>query len=308
MRLDSLDTIARRQFGVVHRSQTEMSTSAWQRAIASGSLIALHPSVARCVGTTPNELQSVRAATLAVPDSVASHRSAAMLWGFVEPDDGAEVHVTAVEGRAQRRTLSGVACHRPDDRLDVRPVRRHGIPATPPLRTLLDLGITHPDLVHGAVGGALSTGLLTIHGLEAGLARHARPGRTGVTALRRAIDDWAIDTRPADSVLEPAFVELCNRFDLPAVTFHEMIAGWEVDFRFVGTPVVVECDGWSTHGRNRSQFELDRRKDDDLRAAGWIPTRVTYRAVTQRASDTARRLLRLLARWGDAPCPDRHAA
>ncbi len=181
---------------------------------------------------------------------------------------------------------------------------RSAVPTTPPLRTLVDLGITDEHLVHGAVGRALELGLLTVNGIEAGLRRHSEHGRHGVVALRTALDDWAIDARPADSVLEVAFAELCTRHALPPTRFHERIEGWEVDFRFVGTPIIVECDGWTTHGRRRHQFEQDRRKDDDLRAAGWIPARVTYRAVTQQGADTARRLRRLLDRWAGHPSPD----
>ncbi|MEL6894283.1 MAG: DUF559 domain-containing protein [Actinomycetota bacterium] len=303
MRLDRLDEIARRQNGVVRFGQTGLSRSAWHRAIDAGSLVALHPLVARCVGTEVTELQRIRAATLTVDSSVASHRSAAMLWELVPPDADAEVHLTDTGGAARRPTLEQVTCHRPRDRIDLRSVTRHGIPATPPLRTLVDLGITDAALVHGAVGAALGSGLVTIDGVDDCVRRHSMHGRTGVVALRSALDDWAIDARPADSILESAFVELCERHRLPAVTFHEVIEGWEVDFRFVGTPIIVECDGWTTHGRRRHQFETDRRKDDDLRSAGWVPTRFTYRSITQRSTDTARRLRRLLDRWGDHPVP-----
>lgn len=306
MQLSSFDRLARRHHGVIHRAQAGVSQSAWHRALAAGMIIHLHPNIARCVGTEPTDLQRAMAATLAIPDSVASHVTAAQLWGLAPGAnvvDG-DVHVTTPDRSRQWRRLEGVVCHRPRDRVDVRGVRRNGVPTTPPFRTLLDLGITNPDLVHGAVGIALSSGLLTINGIEAGLQRHAVQGRHGVVALRTALDEWAIDARPADSILESAFVELCRRHRLPPPNFHERIEGWEVDFRFPGTAVVVECDGWTTHGRRRDQFERDRRKDDDLRGAGWVPARLTYRAITRQQADTARRLRRLLARWSDHPAPD----
>lgn len=315
MRLSDLDELARRQFGVVRRDQVPVGPSAWYRAIDRGHLVPVHPNVVRLVGTETGELQRIKAATLAAPTAVASHRSAAYLWGLVASVDARaehstdrhrttddRVHLTGL-GETFVRRISGVMVHRPDDRRDVRPVVRRSIPCTPPLRTLLDLGITDSALVEDAVGTALSTGLLTIAGLEAGLRRHAARGRTGVTALRAAIDHWAIDAVPADSVLEVAFSELCCAFELPTPVFHDRLEGWEVDFRFDGTPIVVECDGWTTHGRRRDQFERDRRKDDDLRAAGWIVARFSYRAITQRRSDTARRIRRLLDRWGATGVP-----
>ncbi len=94
--------------------------------------------------------------------------------------------------------------------------------------------------------------MLSLRTLEVALQQHARPGRNGITALRAAIDAWAIDTRPADSLLERAMRALVTRYSLPPVEFHKVIEGWEVDFWVVGTPIVLECDGWATHGLEQS--------------------------------------------------------
>jgi hypothetical protein len=69
-----------------------------------------------------------------------------------------------------------------------------------------------------------------------------------VSSLRTALDGWSIDSRPADSVLEPAMRRLVDRYGLPPVEFHAVIEGWEVDFRVTGTVVVLECDGWTRTG------------------------------------------------------------
>jgi very-short-patch-repair endonuclease len=115
---------------------------------------------------------------------------------------------------------------------------------------------------------------------------------------------WSIDSRPADSVLETAMAKLVDRHDLPPVDFHPKIGGWELDFRVVGTAVLLECDGWTTHGLDRDQFERDRRKDDDLHAAGWIVVRFTYRSIVRRPAETARRIERVVARWAALEPPD----
>jgi hypothetical protein len=73
-------------------------------------------------------------------------------------------------------------------------------------------------------------------------------GRRGVVALRDAIADWSIDQKPADSVLETVMARLIARAGLPPVEFHPIIEGHEVDFRVIGTPVILECDGWKYHG------------------------------------------------------------
>ncbi|MDX2380445.1 MAG: DUF559 domain-containing protein [Acidimicrobiia bacterium] len=98
---------------------------------------------------------------------------------------------------------------------------------------------------------------------------------------------------------------LIARFALPPIDFHPVIEGQEVDFRVTGTPIVLECDGWTFHGLNRSTFERDRERDARLSAAGWIVIRFTYRAITRSPSTTADRIRRNLDRWGNFPAPDR---
>ena len=70
----------------------------------------------------------------------------------------------------------------------------------------------------------------------------------GSPPLRDAIADWSIDDKPADSVLEVVMRASSTATDLPAVEFHPVIEGHEVDFRVIDTPVILECDGWAYHG------------------------------------------------------------
>jgi very-short-patch-repair endonuclease len=79
------------------------------------------------------------------------------------------------------------------------------------------------------------------------------------------------------------------------MTFHAVVAGWEVDFLVDVSPVVVETDGWSSHGLDREQFERDRRKDADLRAAGFVVCRYSWTQVTRQSrwlADNLRAVLR----------------
>jgi very-short-patch-repair endonuclease len=206
-------------------------------------------------------------------------------------------------GRRRDSRLATVNIHRPTDDAELVPQRRSNIPCTNILRTLCDLGAVDAGAVSAAVGHALSARLANLAALESSLALHARPGRAGVRALRAAIDEWSIDGKPSDSMLESAMARLIDRYRLPAVEFHPVIIGWEVDFRITGTAVLLECDGWTSHGLDRDQFERDRRRDDDLRAAGWIVMRLSYRAIVSRPSDTARRIRRIVERWSSLPPP-----
>jgi very-short-patch-repair endonuclease len=303
MRLSNFDQWARQHHGLLTLLASGLSNDAWHRAVRSGSLIELHRHVARFPGTKPDQTQRIHAAVLAAGDgTMASHQSAAALWHLLEPDDGL-VHIIITD-RNRRPTLDGVMVHRPTDRQRLQPQRRHNIRCTDPLRTLCDLGAEQSALVSPAVGAALTARLVDIDALTSAAVAHSKRGRPGTAALRSAIDDWAIDHRPADSVLELVFAELVQRHHLPSVAFHERICGWEVDFRFVGTSLLVECDGWGTHGLDRDQFERDRKKDSDLSNAGWQVLRFTYRAVVNEAADTAQRIRRALTRWGHLDVPD----
>lgn len=312
MKLSALDRLARRQHGVVARHQTDITQSSWHRAVASGNLIAVHPGVARLVGTTESAEQRIMAAVLAAgPGAVASHRSAAHLHGVpstqpppidlivpTRPPAAPGLRAKAVTG------LDGVSIHRHRDLARTAPHRIDGIPCTNLLRTLVDLGAVAPDAVHGAVGHALTNDLASLNAIESALVAHAKQGRHGVTVLRRAIDDWSLDAKPADSVLEPAFRKLVGRYGLPPVEFHPLVGGREVDFRVIGTPIVIECDGWRYHGRNRDQFERDRATDAEFAAHGWIVLRFTYRKITRRPSEVARQILAAITQWCDRPAPD----
>ncbi len=303
MNASEIDGWAQQHHGLISWTTSGLSNDAWHRALRSGRLVAVHRHVARLPGAPPTAAQRIAAAVMAAgPQAVASHRSAAWLWKLVD-DPGQFCHVISRQSRS-RRNLNGVIVHRPRDRQRLVPQRRLGIACTDPLRTLLDLGAGDSDLVSPAVGEALSAGLVTLDALSAALEQHARPGRTGVVALRQAIIDWSIDHLPADSTLEIMFTKLVQRYRLPPVTFHESIEGWEVDFRFVGTAVIVECDGWSTHGLDRDQFERDRRRDLDLGAAGWFVLRLSYRAIVHDSAATAQRIRQALDQWRHLRAPD----
>ena len=79
--------------------------------------------------------------------------------------------------------------------------------------------------------------------------------------------------------------------------FHAIVAGYEVDFHFPGTPVVLECDGWETHGRNRNQFEFDRVRDAAVTAAGFVIVHFTYRQLARQPERVAKRIRANLDRW-----------
>ena len=106
-----------------------------------------------------------------------------------------------------------------------------------------------------------------------------------------------LDGKPVDSVLEPAMRRLLVAHALPPAQFHAVLCGYEVDFWIVDSPVVLECDGWDSHGRDRVQFERDRVRDARLAAAGYLTVRFTYRQVMRRSGQVADRIRSVVRRW-----------
>jgi very-short-patch-repair endonuclease len=205
--------------------------------------------------------------------------------------------VIVVNARRRFTGLDEVTIHRPRDLERLSPQRRSGIVCTNVLRAVLDLGAVDRAAVSDAVGHIITNRLATLNALESVVIQHSEHGRTGIVALREAVAEWSIDAKPTDSMLEQTMHRLIARHRLPPVEFHPVICGYEVDFRVIGTPVILECDGWAYHGLQRTNFERDRQRDADLLASGWIVLRFTYRAITTRPKDTAARIAETVARW-----------
>jgi very-short-patch-repair endonuclease len=80
-----------------------------------------------------------------------------------------------------------------------------------------------------------------------------------------------------DSHLEQRVTRLLA-FLGPFETRYQVVTGGRVvllDLAWPDRRVAVECDGWGAHGRSRARFESDRRRDNDLIAAGWTVVHLT---------------------------------
>jgi very-short-patch-repair endonuclease len=276
--------------------ESGLTRSEWNQAIARGAVDAQHRNVVRLYGAKSTMEMRIEAAVLAAgPDALASHRSAAQLWGVERPaSDPIDI---ILPRRARQARLSDVVVHRPRDIRQLRPVWRLGIAVTDPLRTLVDLGAADPTGVDAALMRFVVDGYVTPRAVRAALVRHSQHGRHGVVALRDALDRWSLDDKPVDSDLEALMAEILDTFGLPSAEFHAHVGGYEVDFWIRDSNVVVECDGWSSHGADREQFEFDRVRDADLLARGVITQRVTWRQMVRSPRSVARRIEATLAEW-----------
>lgn len=284
--------LASRQHGVVSRSQllaAGLSPRQVARRMQSGRLHRVHAGVYRVGHVADSEWVRERAALLACGSgAVLSHRSAAKLWelGF---DDRKIVEVTIAGEWA--RAHAGVAV-RTTTALARRDVRRmHGLAATGPARTLLDLGLVVPaERLEQAVAEAYARRLVSESELRAQL--NHRFGHRGTRSLRLLLER---DAGPALTLSEAErkLLALIRSAGLPEPETNVRVGPYMVDFLWRRQRVIVEVDGYAFHFARR-QFERDRDRTNDLQVQGYLVLRFTWRQLVNARSTVVTRLRRAL--------------
>lgn len=251
-----------------------MDRHAIDRRVKNGRLIVKHPGVYAFGHDAHAELAEETDALLACgPTAMLSHHSAATLWGL-RPGHARPVHVTVptVHFGAMPR---GVIVHRSRILLP-RDVRTQlDLPITSPARTMLDIAAGLPDRdVEYILEEALAKRLLSD---EAAAEVVRRAGRhPGAAALRRVLA-----TRTGtltESAAQRRLLELIREAGLPFPKTERPLLGYRVDLLWPELRLVVEVDGYQTHG-TRGAFERDRRRDARLQTAGFLVLRFTARQI-----------------------------
>jgi hypothetical protein len=229
------------------------------------------------------------AAVLAAgPAAVLRRRTAAALWRI---RDGEPARYEVVAPYDHRRPW--IATQRlvlPSDERD----EHEGIPVTTPARTLLDLAavLDEHQLARAAERAeALRLGSPT--SLAELVARY--PRRPGTPNLRRLIDEHRIVPTTTRSDLERRFLTFLDANELPRPLVNESLDPHTIpDFRWPEQRLIVELDGFETHG-TRQAFERDRARDRQLTAQGWRVVRITRRQLDDEPQRIAAELRALLS-------------
>jgi len=257
----------------------------------SGCWDQVHAGVYRVAGAPSSWDQRLRAACLAAgAGAVASHRSAARLWGLDERGCPA-IELSVCAGRYHR--LDGVVVHRSSDLGPTSTTRRIGIPVTTPIRTLVDLGaVERPRCVERALDLALSRRLVTLAALHSALDLVARRGRRGAGILRSLLDERSGSDGLAESVLEARMLRLCRSQGLAEpVCQHPVLKGGRlvgrIDFAYPGDLVAIEVDGYESHA-SLGAFRHDRSRQNELVEMGWTVLRFTWDDVVHHPARVAR--------------------
>jgi very-short-patch-repair endonuclease len=163
-------------------------------------------------------------------------------------------------------------------------------------RTLLDLAATvRPDRLERALAQAERLQLYDHTAIADVLSRSN--GHRGRAALARAT---AREPKLTRSELEAIFLRLVRQAGLPEPRSNLPLGALdyprlEPDFHWPTHRLVVETDGWETHG-TRAAFQTDRRRDAALVATGWRVMRFTYDDVVHEGPTVVRWLRAAAAR------------
>ena len=267
--------MAEQQWGVVARRQlsalgvSRHTADHWLRA---GRLHRVHQGV-YALGHTALRPEGHRlAAVLACgPGAVLSHRTAAAHWGLLRTDQ-TRIDVTAPRGR---HGAPGIRLHRSRS-LDAQDTTHHqGIPTTSVSRTLLDLAATaRPSELERALAQSERLRLYDHHATTDVIAR--ANGHRGTQVLAQATSRKPKWTQ---NEWEAEFLNLIRQAGLPEPETNDALhvpdhGLCEPDFHWPQHHVIVETDGFETHG-TRQAFRNDRAKDAALTAAGHSILRFT---------------------------------
>jgi very-short-patch-repair endonuclease len=261
--------MAANQHGVISSTQlltAGLTPSGIRRQLAAGRLYRIHRAVYAVGHPGLSQYGIWMAAVLACgPGAVLSHMSAAALWRMLTSPPSL-THVT-VRGDGGRKRRDGIVLHRSTSLLPSHCTLRRGIPVTKPARTLEDLRRVLPAKEFAA---------------------ELRQGEY----LRLPIGEQ-LEPDHTRSELEAAFLRLCRRHRLPRPEVNVRVGPHLVDFLWREQHLIVEVDGYRSHG-TRSAFESDRARDMDLLLSSYVIVRLTHRQITQEAKAVAASLRTLL--------------
>jgi len=287
----ALAELAQRQWGVVTLAQLRalgFGDGAVKHRVRIGRLHRLHRGV-YAVGHRALERRGRwLAAVLACgPRAALSHVTAAVHWDLLH---SAQTRIDVTTPRS-REGGEGIRQHRARS-LDARDTTPHeSIRVTTVARTLLDLAATEPPRrVERAFAQAQR---LRIYDHAVVLDLLARTnGHRGTARLARVT---AHEPRWTRNDFEAGFLSLIRRAGLPEPLVNEPLdvrdhGPCEPDFRWPAHGLIVETDGWETHG-TRAAFEADRAKDAALTASGYRVLRFTPRTDPHVALRRVRTLL-----------------
>jgi hypothetical protein len=252
------------------------------RAEEAGILVRRHPRVHAFAGIPPTSRSAVRAATLQVAGSRASHESALNLHRV--PSISFEVAVSVGFGAAHGH--DGIRVHRFRRLLDEHCLAVDGIETTTLERAVVDVASVfgRARLEYLVDQLTITSRRSSVGAIGRALRQVDRRGRVHIGTLGQILDARRASEPAPRSRLERRVDELLAAAPLPR-PLHEHplpspseLRGF-VDRAWVEAMLIVEIDGRTWHAREASMAK-DRARDRAAASVGWQTIRVLDEEVT----------------------------
>jgi very-short-patch-repair endonuclease len=215
------------------------------------------------------------------PPCWASHETS----GSVHEFDGLVLeppfHILIPRGRNVRRI--GHVIHTSDTIPNIDRETKRGMAIVSPTRALLQMAATtDAEALTAALDGALRDGLTTEDFLHDRIGSLRTSGRYGLPRMLEVMEGSEI-TRGGQSWLEREVLRLFDGAGLPKPETQAHLGQrgdtlTRVDFRFTGTPIVVEALGYRWH-RTGAQMRIDSDRMNRLQLDGYVVLQFTYSRV-----------------------------
>ncbi len=255
--------------------------------VRTGELIRVHRGVYAVGHGSTNDRDRAWAALLAAGSvSALCGPSAAACWSLRRRYP-AEVDVIT----PLRRRIPGVRLQRCGTLVERDLVTHEGLRVTSPARTLLDMAPLITARVLDRYHNELRMRALIDNEQLVDVAVRNRQHRGARKLLELA---GASAGEAKRSPLELDWPRFARKYRLPDYEMNVALAGYTVDVLFTSPRLIVELDGWGTHG-TRSAYERDRARDATIFARTGVPTvRITHDGFHADPREQAERLHAIL--------------
>lgn len=207
------------------------------------------------------------------PNAVLSHRTAASVLGLLPPSRTLEVIRSSSPdphrpppAHASKAIHPGLVIHRTRSLTTDEVTTRAGMRVTSATRTVINLAEREtPKTLDMAIRRGVAGGYLD----PAELIRTVRScrGRKGIAKLKKVLARWDPGKLRSRSEMENGVSDICRDHGIPPPLINDLRNGYEVDFQWDGSRVLLETDGRAFH-LSRADRHRDYQKMLDLNAGG----------------------------------------
>ncbi len=261
-----------------------LTSSAISRRVAQGDLKKQLSGVYR-VYEPRDRIETLKGALAALPGSVASHESAAMLHGF---GDFSQSRCSVTVPRSATHRFPGVTVHRTDDLLPdhIRTVSQCIVTSLE--RTIFDLASRlRAPLVSRLVDDLVTAGRTKVSDLEQIVLEVGGRGKAGTAIMRDLILVRQAGPDPDATPLERIGLDLLVEAGIDGFEAQYSPAfqpAWRFDVAFPSRALAIEWDSRRWHTRVED-FDRDRNRDRVAAANGWLVLRFTMRDLNDKPDE-----------------------